>query len=150
MFLCPISYTSRLNRLKRGAGETLALWGDEFEEQLTPEDFGFVDPTSCSDSGVGSENNPRPGTGGGGGLDAMELGDDGEDGGAAVTVEEGDNVLLVGGGAAGAGEGDGTAVAAASVHAGVPVPQPLDVEEPKWDGQGDCVPFPPWKVSCAE
>lgn len=148
--LCLARYTSRLHRLKRQAGETLALWEDEFEEQLTPEDFGFVDPSSCSESDGGSENNPRPGTGGGNGLDATETCAEGEDGDAAVTVAEGDNALLVGGGGAGVAEGSGTAVAEASSHASVPVPHPMDVEEPQWDEQGDCVPLPPWKVFCIE
>lgn len=131
-----------MNRLRQGAGETLALWGDEFEEQLTAEDFGFVDPSSVSESGAGSENNPRPGTGGG-----IEAEDEDEDDGAVETVGEGDNVLLVGGGGVASAEGGG-AEAAADAHAGVPVPHPMDVEEPEWDEQGDCIPLPPWKVEC--
>lgn len=148
--LCPNSYTSRLDRLKRGAGETLALWGDEFEEQLTAEDFGFVDPSAGSENDVGSENNSRPGTGGGGGeLGAMEIGDEGGNGDAAVTVGDGDNVLLAGGGGVGVEDGGAAAVAPAGVHDGAPVPHPMDVEESEWDSQGDCVPLPPWKVSYA-
>ena len=52
-----------------------------------------------------------------------------------------------GGGAGTGGEGgaDG-AKAATDTHAGVPIPRPMDVEEPEWDVQGDCVPLPPWKV----
>lgn len=139
-----VSYTSRLNRLKQGAGETLTLWGDEFEEQLTPEDLGFVDPSSYSDSGVGSDNNnPRPGTSDEGGLDAIETGGEGGGIGAAVTVGVSDDVLLVEGGGAGAAEGGNAAVTAVD---GVPLPHPMDVEEPEWDNQGDCVPLPPWKV----
>lgn len=140
------SYTARLNRLKREAGETLALFGDEFEEQLSPEDFGFVEPSSFSDSGVGSENNdPRSADSGGGGrLDVMEdANEGGGDDAAAVPVMERDDVLLLGGG----GEGVKAAAAAAAVtSAGVPVPSPMKVEESEWDGQGDCVPLPAWKV----
>lgn len=146
------SYTARLNRLKQGAGETLALLGDEFEEQLSPEDFGFVDPSSYSDSGVGSENNnPRSansGGGGGRGLDAPEADrdDDGGEGAdaaaaAAVPVGEGDDVLLVVGGG-----GEEGIEAAADKSAGLPVSRPMNLEEPAWDAQGDCIPLPAWKV----
>lgn len=120
------------------------MWGDEFEEQLTPEDLGFVDPSSYSDGG-GDLDNPRPSTSSGE-LDMM--GDDGEgkDGDAAVTVGEGDNVLLVGGGGKAEEAGGEAAAGAADITRGVPVPRPMDIEEPEWDANGDCVPLPAWKV----
>lgn len=143
------SYTARLNRLKRGAGETLTLFGDESEEKLSPEEFGFADPSSYSDSGVGSENNNpwsanNRGGGGGGGLGVMEDGD-GEEGDddAVVPVGEGDDVLLVGGGEEGV---EAQAAEAADTSTDVPVPHPINVEELEWDVKGDFVPLPAWKV----
>lgn len=67
-----------------------------------------------------------------------------------MVVGEEDHALLacdggVGAGTGGEGGADG-AKAATDTHAGVPIPRPMDVEEPEWDVQGDCVPLPPWKV----
>lgn len=138
-------YIARLNRVNREAEETLALWGGEFEFQ--PEELGFVDPASFGDVGFEVEGALRPGTGGGGSDGGVE---DTEDGDAApVIVGDGDDALLVGGEGAEAGEVDKDAAAVANDSAnGVPVPCPMNIEEPDWDAQGDCVPLPAWKV-CA-
>lgn len=149
----------------------MSLLGDEFADQLSLEELGFVDGALSDTNSVENICNQRPNTtkstvdtpeGAMNAKDELEgLGSDiaGDESGVesttpasivAVNEQEGKGGETRGaeGESAGGGGveddvGDGEREGA---KGGAPEPRAMDVEEPEWDALGDCIAMPAWKV----
>lgn len=160
-------YTARLERLKQEATSTVSLLGDEFEDQLSLEELGFVDGASSDTSSLENNSNKRhnatkSAVNAPEGATSTKDGHEGLDGVRAEIGVEGTSTVAIavneqegkGGEPRGAegrvgeegledGVGDGEREEG---EGGAPEPRAMDVEEPEWDALGDCIAMPAWKV----
>lgn len=143
-------YYSRLRRLKSEADSSLSRLGDEFEDMLSLDELGFVEPSSVDISSLRrTADGPHAPVTGKNVDDVYEMGnrkdipDSG--GGSEVATEE----EVVGD----SSDGARSANAGGHVDTGVtevldiPRPRPMNIEGNMWDREGDHVPLPAWNVS---
>lgn len=161
----PISYAARLQRLKDEADSTLLSFEDEFEDPLSLENLGFVDPLSSAKFVATEEGNHRPPTGESisdaadnitNRFDWAEETKELKEEVTTVFEQEKANAAERGDGEGASfngdcrsdvtGEGSGEAGTGGSSSNDFSKPQPMDIDEPEWNREGDCAALPPWKV----
>lgn len=160
-------YTSRLERLKQEATSTVSLLGDEFEDQLSLEELGFVEGAFSDTSSLENNSNTRHAATKSAvntpeGSTSTKDGHEGLDGVRAESGVEGASTVGI---SANEQEGKGGETKSAEGRVGeegledgvgdgereggeggAPEPRAMDIEEPDWDALGDCIAMPAWKV----